>query len=158
MYSFLEFIHIFGAILFYLGHGATAIGMFNMRDERDPTALRALLGLRQTQVWTFGAGMFLMAVAGIWLGFLGNFWRTGWLWGSIVLFILISSLMAMWGRNYYDAIEMVLDPEGEKAKKAKKPETRGLEEILASGRVWLLTWIGILGTAAILYLMMYKPF
>jgi hypothetical protein len=41
MYRFLVFLHIFGAILFYLGHGATALAMFDLRKYREPAAIRA---------------------------------------------------------------------------------------------------------------------
>ena len=158
MYRFLVFLHIFGAILFYLGHGATALAMFDLRRHREPAAIRALMRLRVTQIGTFGVGGLMMVIPAIILGFMGDHWGRGWMWGSTVIFILIWGVMGALGRSYYDSIEMALDPQGERAVKAKNPETRSLEAVLESGRPWLLAWVGIGGTAVILWLMLYKPF
>ena len=158
LYRWIIFLHIFGAILFFMGHGATALAMFDIQKTRKPERIRALMGLRTTQLWSFGGGSLLLIISSIALGFMGNWWRSGWVWASIILYIVIMIFMAVWGRGYYDSIEMLLDPKGEKAKKAKKPETRSLEEVLASGKTVLLTWIGVGGTAIILWLMLFKPF
>ena len=158
MYQFLLYLHIFGAVLFFISHGATALGMFRVRDNRHPEAVRALMGLRATQLWGFGVGFLLMGLSAIALGVMNGSWGRFWMWGSTVIFFIIWTVMGFWGRGYYDAIEMALDPNSEKAQKAKKPETRSLDEVIESGRPILLAWIGIGGTAIILWLMMYKPF
>jgi len=158
LYRWLIFVHVFGAILFFMGHGATAIAMFDIKKTRDPERIRALMGLRSTQMWSFAGGGLLLIFSSIWLGYLGNWWRSGWVWVSIVLFIAIMMFMSVWGRAYYDSIEMLLDPDGEKAKKAKSPEARSLDEVLSSGKTVLLTWIGLGGTALITWLMIFKPF
>jgi len=151
MYRTLEYLHILGAIFFFLGHGATAFAMFELRKAKEATVARVLMRLRYANVVlavTWG-GFFVMAGTGIWLGFLGNFWRTGWLWGSIVVFLVIWGVMGYWGRGYFDSIERALDPQGGVAKKAKNPETRSLEEVLASGRTWMLTIAATLPLSAI---------
>jgi uncharacterized membrane protein len=158
LYRWLIFLHVFGAILFFMGHGATALAMFDIQKTRDPERILALMGLRSTQMWSFASGGLLLVITSIWLGFLGEWWRSGWIWASILLYIIIMIFMSQWGRAYYDSIEMVLDPEGERAKKAKSVETRSLDEIISGGKTGLLTWIGIGGTAIILWLMYFKPF
>ena len=158
LYRWLIFLHIFGAILFFMGHGATALAMFDIKKTRDPERIRALMGLRTTQIWSFASGGLLLIGTSVALGFMGDWWRTGWVWASIVLFIVIMSFMGVWGRTYYDSIEMLLDPQGDEATKAKKPETRSLDEVISGGKTVLLTWIGVGGTAIILWLMLFKPF
>jgi hypothetical protein len=158
MYQVLQYLHIFGTVLFFISHGATALAMFRVRDHRHPEAIRALMSLRATQLWGFGVGFLLMGLSAIALGIMNGLWGQFWMWGSTVIFFIIWAMMGFWGREYYEAIEMALDPEGEKAKKAKKPETRSLDEVIDSGRPVLLAWIGIGGTAIIMWLMMYKPF
>ncbi len=157
MYKLLIFLHIGGAVLFMFAHGATALAMFDLRKHREPEAIRALMGLRTTQVWGFGVGFLLLGITSIILGIMLGTWGRFWMWGSTVIFAVIYILMSRWGREYYDSIQMALDPQGEIAKKAKKPETRSLDEVLDSGRPWLLTWIGLGGFAIILWMMIYKP-
>lgn len=158
LYRWLLFLHVFGAVLFFIGHGATALAMFDIQKTRDPERIRALMGLRSTQMFSFASGSLLLIGSSIWLGFLGNWWSSGWIWASIILYIAIMMFMSIWGRAYYDSIEMVLDPESEKARSAKSPETRTLDEIISGGKTVLLTWIGLGGTAIILWLMYFKPF
>lgn len=141
-----------------MGHGATAFAMFDIQKIRDPERIRALMGLRSTQMWSFAGGGLLLIGSSIALGFMGDWWRTIWVWASITLFIVIMGFMGTWGREYYDSIQRVIDPEGDLAKKAKNPETRSLDEIIATGKTTTLTWIGVGGTAIILWLMLFKPF
>ena len=157
MYKLLIFLHILGAVLFMFAHGASALAMFDLRKHRDPAAVRALMGLRTTQLWGFSVGFLLLGITAIVLGIMLGNWGRFWMWGSTVIFLVIWTVMGSWGRSYFDAIDMALDPDGEKAQKAKKPETRSLDEVLDSGRPWLLAWVGIGGIMIILWLMIYKP-
>ncbi|HLA47125.1 MAG TPA: hypothetical protein VJ207_06090 [Thermoplasmata archaeon] len=43
VYQWVEFLHLFGVIIFFLGHGASGSVSFRFRTERDPERVRAFL-------------------------------------------------------------------------------------------------------------------
>ena len=45
MHLWWVYLHILGGLLFMLAHGASAAVVFRLRRERDPAAVRVLLGL-----------------------------------------------------------------------------------------------------------------
>src|SRR5207253_5284446 len=64
-----------------------------MRQERDPVRLLAYLDL---SAWSLGLatiGMLVLLLAGIVSGVVGGFFGAGWIWVSLVLFIVIGGVM-----------------------------------------------------------------
>ncbi len=45
MYGAIVFLHVAGVFIFLLGHGGSANAAFQMKHERDPDRLRALLDM-----------------------------------------------------------------------------------------------------------------
>lgn len=45
MYGAIVFLHVAGVFIFLLGHGGAANAAFQMKHERDPDRLRALLDM-----------------------------------------------------------------------------------------------------------------
>src|SRR6476620_211208 len=100
MYGYIVFLHIAGVFLFLLGHGGSANVAFQLRRERNPDRIRALLDL---SVWSYigtYAGLLLLLLTGIIAGFMGSYWGRGWIWAAIVLFVVLFAFMGVFGSQY----------------------------------------------------------
>ena len=162
MYQWLIFLHVASAFGFFLTHGATASVMFKLRTERDPERILALLGLRDLADRWMGLPLGLLLISGIAMGFLGHWWGRGWVWGSLGVLIVTGLIMSLVGRMYHMRVWEGLDQQGHPMRKGMTDRPAATSEelaaILASGRPQLLTGIGVIGMAIILWLMMFKPF
>src|SRR5215210_819004 len=65
MYGAIVYLHIAGVFLFLLGHGGSANAAFQIKHERNPDRLRALLDM---SVWSYSGmyvGLLLLLLTGI---------------------------------------------------------------------------------------------
>ncbi len=114
--------------------------------------------------WGQGISLGVNLISGIILGFMGRFWGEAWIWISIVTFVVIGFVMGGSGRNNFDRVAYLFDPEKYKAPRDKKDEEpihasgEQLAEEQAKGRPVMLTVTGALALVIILWLMMFKPF
>ncbi len=94
VYPWVVFVHVAALVLFFLAHGVSLGVALRLRHERDERRVRALLELSS---WSMGrvTGLVLLVafVTGILAGFLGNWWGRGWIWLSLVLFLVVATLM-----------------------------------------------------------------
>ena len=108
--------------------------------------------------------MTVMLISGVVLGFMGHFWSEAWIWIAIAVFVVILMVMGGYGRNNFDRISYLFDPEKYKAprdKKGQEPIPATEDELTAEqakGRPILLTVTGMGALVLILWLMMFKPF
>jgi hypothetical protein len=167
-YPWIVFAHVASVFGFLLAHGVSAGVLFKLRGERKVERIRALLDLSKGSiVWTY-AFLLLIGGTGFAAAYLGEWWRQGWVWASAALLILISLAMNWIGDAYYDRLRVAVGLEEPKAKKGATappgplPDTPAGEQellrLLRSPRPGLLALVGIVGLAAILYLMVLKPF
>jgi hypothetical protein len=155
MHEWVVFAHILGALLFMLAHGASAAVVFRLRGERDPAAVRVLVGLsRMTRPATY-AGLVLLIVAGLWAAMTGR-WLSAdgnlWLWLSIVLLVVI--LGAMYGMltPAFMRLRMALG-DG-----SAPVDQVALDRALEAPGAMAGVGIGLVGTLVIVWLMVLKPF
>lgn len=162
MYNWVVLLHVLSVLGFMLAHGASAAVMFQIRGEREPARLLALLGLTQAVGRWMAITLLLVLVLGVVAGFMQNWWRFGWIWASIVLLVIITVLMTLIGRQYFDRVRRALGvatPQDVKAKvtpRAVAPDE--LATVILSGRPMALAVVGLGGLAVITWLMMLKPF
>ena len=162
MYGAIVYLHVAGVFILLLGHGGSANAAFQIRHERNPDRLRALLDL---SVWSYigmYVGLLLLLITGIVAGFMGSYWGRGSIWASIILLVALGAFMGIYGSSYYGKIRTALGlkpyrrtdqmPLGEVA---SAPE---LDVLLRSNRPVVLAVSGLLGLLLILWLMMFKPF
>ena len=164
LYQILLYLHVAGAMGFFLFHGAIASVTYALKREQGRKSVDLLLATRGLSGWGQGISMLLNIVTGIVLGFMGRFWGEAWIWISIVTFVIIMFVMAGYGRDNFDRVAYALDPEQYKAprdKKDEEPIPASDEELAAEqakGRPVLLTVTGIAALVIILWLMQFKPF
>jgi hypothetical protein len=154
MHQWIVFGHILGALLFMLGHGASAAVVFRLRRERDPATVRAFLGLSRMTIPVTYLALLLLIGAGLWAAMSGRWFSAGagWLWASIVLLVVI--LGAMYG-FMTPAFKRLRQTVGDGS--APVDQT-ALDSALEAPGPMIGAGIGLLGTLLILWLMVLKPF
>ena len=174
IYPWVVYAHVASVFAFLLAHGVSAGVLFKLRGERKVERIRALLDLSKASIgWTY-TFLILLGLSGGTAAYLGDWWRQGWVWASAALLILIALAMDWIGDPYYDRLRMAVgleepkepkEPKGRKGAPAPQgplPDTPAGEEklnrLLRSPRPLLLALVGIVGLAAILWLMLLKPF
>jgi hypothetical protein len=103
MYNWLVFLHVLFALLFMLAHGAHASAMLKFRGEPDPEKSLTFDNILPTST-LIRVLILLMGVPGLIAAFITPWWRQGWPWASLVIFLTISWVMFKYGAGYYDII------------------------------------------------------
>jgi hypothetical protein len=147
--------HLFGVVTFVAAHGASMWVAFRVRGERDRTKIETLLQLSGSSIAAMYAGLLVLLIGGIAAGFAGNWWGGGWIWTSIALLAMISVVMRAVSSPYYRRVKeaVKLRPSG-----VPRVSDEELEELLLARPPMVSAWLGILTLAAILWLMIWKPF
>lgn len=161
MYPWIVFIHVLGGFLFMIGHGASAAAMFRVRTERNVEKLKAILDLSRTLNGFSNGALLVMLASGITLGFMGRWWGEVWLWTALGLLVVMFVLMAVFGAYYFNQLRWALGmpvPESKQDPPEEMASAEEIDEIALKGRPYLVTAIGVVGWALILWLMMFKPF
>jgi len=162
-YQIILYLHVAGALGFFLFHGATASATFGLKREKGRESVAILLKMRELGGVGGSLSLMVMLISGIVLGFMGRWWGDIWLWASIAIFLVIGLVMGGSGRNYFDRVSYAVNPAKYKAPKDKKddPEPPTEEDLAmeqAKGRPVMLTVTGIVSLVLMLWLMMFKPF
>jgi hypothetical protein len=115
MYEWTKLIHVASAFGFILAHGASAAVALQLRRERDPGRVAALLDLSRSAMGGLTWAMALvMLSSGIWLGFQADWWGRVWIWASIAVLVLLMGLMTPLGgiklNRIRTALGMSVDP------------------------------------------------
>lgn len=76
MYRWVVFLHILGALVLFMAHGASAVMAFRLRREQNLDRMRALLELSAAALPVMWIGLLTLLVAGIVAGSMGGWWST----------------------------------------------------------------------------------
>jgi hypothetical protein len=159
VYEGLKAVHVLSAFAFVLIHGASAAVALRLRDERDPARVRALLDLSQATIgpitWVVAL---VMLASGIALGFIASWWSYWWIWAAVILLVVVIGAMTPLGGIRFNEIRHALGiaTPGNKTPTALAPEE--FETLLSRWDPRPVSWIGGLGLAAIVLLMVLKPY
>ena len=96
MYNWLVLLHIFFAFLFILTHGAHAAAMLKFRGEPDPEKSITFDNIFPTTT-LLRVLTVLMGVPGLIAAFITPWWKQGWPWASLVIFLIIAYVMFKYG-------------------------------------------------------------
>jgi hypothetical protein len=166
VYRWWVFVHILGAFAFLLGHGVSVAMAVALRREREPQRIQALLGLSRVYLALTYASLLVLLIAGIVAGFLGHWWGHGWIWAALALLVALWVGMSLLGTSFYDRVRIAVGTEpiyGARKKawlKERPPPAppAELDALLSTNRPYQLAWMGVIGLALILWLMVLKPF
>jgi hypothetical protein len=157
-YPWLVFVHIIGVLAFAFGHGTSSVVAFRIRAEREPIRISALLELSQISSAVMYVGLLVLLVGGIAAGVVGQWFGQWWLWAAIVILVLTMGAMYAIASPYYLNVRHALGQRGPRDMVA--PQPRPASEVVAlldSRRPEALAAIGVVGLAAIAWLMVFKP-
>ena len=146
-YVWLKYLHLLGLGAFLIGHGMSAGTSLVLRRPLPDAARAALLQLSIRAYAVAGPGLLLLVVTGVWMGFLGSWWRTGWIWAAIVVLVATIVLMSAQSVPYHKARDAA----------AKNPPGE-LEPELNKARPLVLAAVGGVALVVLYFLMVFKPF
>ena len=148
LYVWLKFLHLVGLGVFLVGHGVSAGASLALRKQQAAAVRAALLMLSIRSHYVAFPGLLLVLITGVWMGFLGSWWRTGWIWAAIAVLVVLTVVMLALSAPYHLARDVLGEdqPPGE------------LDSRLKRSRPLALTWTGVVGLVLILFLMVFKPF
>jgi uncharacterized membrane protein len=161
LYGAVVFVHATTILLFFIAHGTSMAVAFALKRETDPARVRALLDLSR---FSLGVPVVVLVVTGlltgIVAGFMGDHWGTGWMWISIVLFVLVGGLMTPLAtfrlRPIRAAAGMPAETGAPEAPPQEDPEE--LRRLIDAWNPLVPAGTGLVAFIVILYLMLAKPF
>lgn len=159
MYNWLVFLHIFFSFLFILGHGAHVAAMLKFRGEADPeqskTFFNIVPDIKYVRYFTVAMGLFGFVAA-----FIAGWLNKGWIWVSVIIFIIIWFVMYKYGGGYYGIISNATTHliEAKKTNTNLTAAQKEFDEARNAPHTTIVYVVGIVGLAIILWLMKFKPF
>ena len=158
----LIYIHILGAITFFLAHGTSIAMTFQLRKETDLSRIRALLDLSMSTMVVMLVSFLVMGISGLIMPFILRIWNRGWIWTSIILMIVVFLYMVfMNDKRYKHLRRMVGLPYMIGGKKYPAEEPASEAEVVAHIRKLNVTELVLVGYGIpmiVLWLMVFKPF
>ncbi len=161
-YPWIVFVHVAAAFLFFMGHGASMWVSDQVRRERDPVRIRALLELSSASLGLVYSSLVVLLVAGIAAGLMGGHFSRGWIWAAIVVLIALIVLMYALASRYYGrvreavGIRSYFTPKDAPDPTPASPEQ--LAALLDTRRPDVIGLVGFVGLLILLWLMYFKPF
>jgi uncharacterized membrane protein len=146
-------LHVTGA--FFLVSGSVTAGVLNVLAQRAerPSESALLLRLIKTAVIVIGIGTATTLIFGLWLWHeLGFGIGAGWIWASIVLWVIASALGGIGGKHQERSRKLA-----EQLATAGDTMTDELRALLRDRRGNALSWLAGAATIAILVLMIWRP-
>jgi cytochrome bd-type quinol oxidase subunit 2 len=162
LYPWIVLLHIVGAFLFVIAHGASIWAVNAIRRESQPARIAALADVSSMSLGAAYIGLLLILVGGIWAGIYGSWFSKAWIWVALVVFIAIAVAMYAIATPYFKRLRIALGQRTQGlAKDAPDPVPAPDSEvaaIAASAPAAVLDAVGFIGLVVILWLMVVKPF
>jgi len=159
MYNWLVFLHVFFALSLMLAHGVHAAAMLAFRNEKDPERSLAFFNVIP-QLTLVRYLTVIMGVPGLIAAFITTWWRQGWVWASVVVFMIVSFVMYKCGTGYFGLIQEAANRAVEAKKNNSEVEAayKIFENVRNAPHPIVVSIVGMVGLAIILWLMRFKPF
>jgi hypothetical protein len=163
LYLLIKWLHILSVLIFFFSHGISMGTAFKLVSEKKPDRLRALLDVSRWSLTLMSNGLIALLVFGLILTFMGPWWKQIWPWLSLVLLIAMSVWMTWQSRTVYSPIRRALGLGYMTSVGKENPpvEPASMDEVtalIAKSNPRLQTWVGLIFTVIILWLMIFKPF
>jgi hypothetical protein len=161
LYGWLVFAHVATVLLFFMAHGTSMAVAFKLKQETDPTRVRALIELSRFSLGPPAMVMILLGLAtGIVVGFMGDWWGQLWIWTSLVLLIVVGGAMTPLATFRLAAIREAAGgappPKDRTDAPAEDPER--MRQLIEAWNPLPVATMGLVGFLVILWLMFAKPF
>jgi hypothetical protein len=155
------FVHVLAAFGFVLAHGASALVAFRVRAEREPQRIAALLDLSFASTYTMYLSLLVLFVAGVAAGVVGAWFGRLWIWAAIAVLVAVTGAMLVFAVPYYERVSAAVGRPSPRSRPEQPPPPAPpgeLAALLDSRRPEVITAIGGVGLALLVWLMVFKPF
>lgn len=159
MYNVIVFFHILSAFAFVMSHGVSANIAFKLRHETSRERIAALLDLSVAYFNVTYLALAVMLLAGITMGFLGEWWGQVWIWLALGLLFLKSFGMWFLASRPFNDLRKVVNrplPEGQLQSPDPLADAEEISALTAAIKPFLILIVGFGGLALILWLMLFK--
>ena len=155
LYPWFVLMHLVGLVIFAVCHGASIFMAYQVRGQRDPATVAAILGVGGRSIGPMYLGLVLLAVGGLGAAAGGDLWTEPWVIASIVTFIVV--LVVMWSvaSPYYSGLRTSLAEVDADGRPTIDPGVLATQ--LASRRLDVLLAVGGIGILILVWLMVIKP-
>lgn len=160
MYHFVVFLHVAGTVVFALGHGTSIAVAFRLKVEKEHPRIAALLDASTWSTNLMYVGLLLIVGSGVALGFMGDYWGQWWLWVSIGVLVLVLGAMYAMAAPFYGAVRVATGvpiPEKYRSRVTEESAAAALASLATSPKPLVMSLIGGVGLAIILWLMIAQP-
>lgn len=158
----LVFAHVLSAFAFLLVHGPSIFAMMLLRRERELARVQALLDMSRYASGLSWAAWGFVALTGGLLAFKEHTWSLPWVWGSLVVLVLVTGSMSPLAANAFNHARGAAGLpwfDGKRLHPGGAPDPAALPGALdrIRRRAPLVLAIGTVGALALIWLMVYKP-
>ena len=161
-YPWVVIAHVLFVIVAFGAHGTSAFAMFQAKRETDRARLSAVLDLSGSSLGVAGVALLLALVLGIVAAIMSGHFSRFWPWAAIGVVIVVFAVMTPFGTNPMGEVRRALGLPVRGDKAGDPPRQPAGEEQLraaqANLRPELLSAIGIVALAVLVWLMETKPF
>lgn len=147
-------VHIASVLVFLSAHGASMAVLYRIRRERDREKILAFATLSGQTSKPMYYALVAIVLSGSYLGWRLSSFQHWWIWTAIGVLVLTTVLMLVVAQPYFDRVKMACAMRPSGVPRKSDEELIGL---LRSGHAHVITAIGLIGLAGILYLMVFQP-
>jgi uncharacterized membrane protein YbhN (UPF0104 family) len=155
MYQWLVYAHILSVGGFLVAHGASAAMALRLRRETSSDSIRSLVVISTLSTRVMYPFLVLVLLTGIAAGFAGSWWRYRWIWAAIAVLLLTVIVMSLMGQQY-NPLRGEAREKRHRGPVAETPDV--IRKVASSTRPGPITAVGVVALAALLWLMVVKPF
>jgi len=161
-YTLLVLLHVLASFAFVAAHGVGAVVALRLPRERALDRIRAMLEVVEAARPAVQLSLWLVYITGAVLGFLGGWWRTAWIWISLVLLVAVTAWMSYAADRAYTPLKRAVGlayREGLRIQPPRDPlRPEEIAEIVSDMRLGPVLLAGYGAIVLIIALMVLKPF
>jgi hypothetical protein len=155
VYRYWVLLHILGVVAFVAAHGVSMATLYRIRNlDLDRTRIQEAIAFSGTTTIPMYVSLAVLMVAGFVAGFQGKWLDDWWIWIAVVVLLATSGLMMAVASPYFrritDACQM--RPSG-----VPRTSDEELNALLRGPTTAIVSTIGWIGLAVIVWLMIFKP-
>jgi hypothetical protein len=155
VYRYWVLLHILGVVAFVAAHGVSMSTLYRIRNlDLDRTKIQEAIAFSGTTTIPMYVSLVVLLVGGFVAGFQGKWLDDWWIWIAVVVLLATSGLMlaiaAPYFRRITDACQM--RPSG-----VPRTSDEELTALLRGSTTAVVSAIGWIGLAIIIWLMVFKP-
>lgn len=160
MYNWFLFAHIASVTGFLVAHGTSVAMAFRLRAEKTTDGIRSLTELSRQTTRAMYSFILLILITGLLLGIQGGWFGRYWIWTAMAVLIATIGVMSVLGRPY-NAVRAAVGLPHRSGRQRVTSAPGSPEEIrraVDATPTAVITAIGVVALALLLWLMILKPF